>query len=182
MSEEMFNRFLLFHPQSNFTYIRKLSMSCGYYMALAVVDSNDRVTHIGTSNNFQIVSFKELSDNDRKILGSDKCNVLGYDDLLSIYRIKKALKLESPYKLHRPCKNMRYTTSTESLELKKLMQDTLDSNNITVENHEHEIYDSGFTDQVEINLRDIDFNNIPEYKNEFPTFDTEDAVGQTRLM
>lgn len=178
----MFNRFLLFHPQSNFTYIRKLSMSCGYYMALAVVDSNDRVTHIGTSNNFQIVSFKELSDKDRKILGSDKCSVLDPDDLLSIYRIKKALKLEGSYKLHRPCRNMRYTTSIESIELKKLMQYTLDTKTITVENQEHEIYDAGFTDQVEINLWDIDFSKIPEHKDELPSFDSEDAVGQTRLM
>ena len=37
-----FDRFLLFHPQAEMTYIRQLSMSYGYYTALAVVDDNDR--------------------------------------------------------------------------------------------------------------------------------------------
>ncbi len=50
-----FDRFLLFHPQAEMTYIRQLSMSYGYYTALAVVDDNDRVTHVGVDNDFHIV-------------------------------------------------------------------------------------------------------------------------------
>lgn len=181
MREVIFDRFLLFHPQSQFTYIRKLSMSCGYYMALAVVDNNNRVTHVGISNSFQIVPFKDLSDNDKTILGEERCNNLEPGDLLSVYRINRALKLEGSYRLHRPCRNMRYTLNEESIELKKLIQQTLGSQ-VNVQYHEHEKYDTFYTDQVDIDLWDIDFSNLPELSNDLPSFDKLGASGQTKLF
>ena len=35
-----FDRFLLFHPQAEMTYIRQLSMSYGYYTALDSIDES----------------------------------------------------------------------------------------------------------------------------------------------
>ena len=177
-----FERFLLFHPQTHFTYIRKLSMSYGYYTALAVVNDNDRVTHVGVSNSFQIVPFKELTNEDKNILGSDRCNSLESDDLLSVYRINRALKLNGSYKLHRPCRNMRYTTFEESYDIKRLMQSTLDTKKVEVKIQKNIEYDTPYSDKVEINLWDIDFSDILKDGDELPQFHNSEVSGQTKLI
>ena len=181
MKIDSFERFLLFHPQSNLTYIRKLSMSYGYDTALAVVNDNDRVTHIGVSNHFDIISFDRLSDEDKSILGSERCSSLQGDDLLSIYRINKALKLKDDYKLWRPCRNMRYTTLEETVELKNLMKHTLISNNLVFEEKNSSSYNTAYSDNVELDLENIDLttelNSI-----ELPSYDSLNATGQTRLI
>ena len=179
--EKDFDRFLLFHPQKDLTYIRKLTMSYGYYTALAVVNDNDRVTHIGVSNSFQIVSFKELSDSDRSILGSERCNHMEDDDLLSVYRINKALKLKYHYKLYRPCRNMRYTTMEETYELKRLMQSTLSEDNLLFTEEKGTNYNTAYSDHVELDLENIDLT--AEIKDiSLPNFNSMGASGQTRLI
>lgn len=179
--EKDFDRFLLFHPQADLTYIRKLTMSYGYYTALAVVNSNNRVTHIGVSNSFQIVSFKELDDSDRSILGVEKCNRLLDDDLLSLYRINRALKLNYNYKLHRPCRNMRYTTPLETIELKNLMQSTLNNDNLIFSEEKGYDYNTAYSDYVELDLENIDLTT--EIKDiSLPNFNKIGATGQTKLI
>ena len=179
----VFDRFLLFHPQKDLTYIRKLSMSYGYYTALAVVNENNRVTHIGVSNSFNIVSFKELNENDRSILGSERCSHLELEDLLSIYRINKALKLNYNYKLMKPCRNMRYTLPIETYELKKLILSTLDNENLEFQEETHgpNSYNDAYSDHVELDLENIDLTE--EVKTiELPNFNNLNATGQTRLI
>ena len=181
MKIDNFERFLLFHPQSNFTYIRKLSMSYGYDTALAVVNDNDRVTHIGVNNTFDIVSFSKLNEDDKRILGSERCSSLQDDDLLSLYKISKALKLKDNYKLWRHCRNMRYTTLEETVELKNLMKHTLISNNLVFEEKNSSSYNTAYSDNVELDLENIDLTSeIPSI--ELPSYDSLNATGQTRLI
>lgn len=179
--ENSFDRFLLFHPQRDLTYIRKLTMSYGYYTALAVVNNNDRVTHVGVGNSFQIVSFNELDDNDRSILGYERCNRLEDDDLLSVYRITRALKLKDSYKLWRPCRNMRYTTPIETSELKKLMQDTLNKETLEFQEEKGYDYNTAYSDFVELDLKNIDLTSDVQ-ELELPNFNSVGAAGQTKLF
>lgn len=179
--EISFDRFLLFHPQDNLTYIRKLTMSYGYYTALAVVDNDDRVTHVGVSNSFQIVSFKELTESDRSILGVERCNRLEPDDLLSIYRINRALKLNYHFKLWRPCRNMRYTTIEETYELKNLMKSTLSNENLMFTEENNHEYNTAYLDHVELDLENIDLTSSIEDIS-LPNFDKLGATGQTKLI
>lgn len=179
--ETSFDRFLLFHPQRDLTYIRKLTMSYGYYTALAVVDKNDRVTHVGVGNSFQIVSFSELDNSDRSILGVERCNRLEDDDLLSVYRITRALKLNEHYKLWRPCRNMRYTAPVETAELKKLMRDTLNNPSLSFHDEKGYDYDTAYSDFVELDLKNIDLTSDVQ-ELELPNFNSIGASGQTRLI
>ena len=179
----IFDRFLLFHPQRDLTYIRKLSMSYGYYTALAVVNENNRVTHIGVSNSFNIVSFKELTENDKNILGSERCSHLELEDLLSIYRINKALKLNYHYKLMKPCRNMRYTLPLETYELKKLIISTLSEENLEYQEEKIQLnnYNDAYSDHVELDLENIDLTE--EITSlELPNFNSLNATGQTKLL
>ncbi|MBQ6220096.1 MAG: hypothetical protein IJH63_10165 [Methanobrevibacter sp.] len=179
--EVSFDRFLLFHPQDRLTYIRKLTMSYGYYTALAVVDSNNRVTDIGVSNSFQIVSFKDLSEDDRDILGVERCSRLEPEDLLSVYRINKALKLTYHYRLWNPCRNMRYTTPEETYELKNLMKYTLSNENLMFTEENNHEYNTAYSDYVELDLENIDLSSTLEDIS-LPNFNTVGATGQTRLI
>ena len=159
-------------------------MSYGYYTALAVVNEIGRVTHVGVSNSFQIVSFKELSNTDKNILGNERCNSLDAEDLLSIYRINKALKLNYTYKLVKPCRNMRYTLPLETYELKKLILDTLDNNNLEFEEEQNNMsngYNDAYNDHVELDLNNIDLTDDVGMI-EVPNFNSLSASGQTRLI
>ena len=182
MKELTFNRFLLYKPKSNYTYIRKLSMSYGYYTALAVVNDSSHITHIGLSNSFQIIPFKRISEEDAKILGTEKCNELEPDDLLSIYRINRALKLDWSFRLHKPYRNMRYTTLDETNELKRLIRHTLKYNNLVIKDNPTERYDTPYTDQVEFDLWNLDLSTIEDSGKNIPTFDKKGAAGQTKLV
>ena len=180
MNNQNYRRFLLFHPQANLTYIRRLSMSYGYYTSLAVVNENDRVTHIGLSNSFQIVPFKKLSNEDKKILGDEKCHSLDPDDLLSVYRITRALKLNGSFKLYRPCRNMRYTSVEETNYLKRMIKYTLNESKLVINEQENINYDTPYSDQVDIDLWNLDLTEVEEI--EIPTFDKICASGQTKLI
>lgn len=178
-----FNRFLLFHPQRELTYIRKLSMSYGYYTGLAVVNRNDYVTHIGVDNDFHIVMARNLSEHDRGIMGSERFSKLESDDLLSVYRINEVLKLTNPFKLHKSCRGMRYTDSSETYHLKKRVLSTLnDGINIVKVNHGME-YDSMHDKNIILDLENIDFDLNHNPKGIILDSYTDDkAQGQTRLI
>ena len=177
------DRFLLFHPQDNLTYIRKLSMSYGYYTALAVVDKNNRVTHVGVDNDFHIVAYENLMDSDRKILGSEKCNKLKDDDLLSVYRINEVLKLKEPFKLWKPCRSMRYTTLDETYHLKKSMLATLNHKIEPVHVNKFDYYSTMYGENVSLDLDNLDFNLDKELQEiELQRFNDLKATGQTRLI
>ena len=161
------DRFLLFHPQDNLTYIRKLSMSYGYYTALAVVDKNNRVTHVGVDNDFHIVAYANLKD----------------DDLLSVYRINEVLKLKEPFKLWKPCRSMRYTTLDETYHLKKSMLATLNHKIEPVHVNKFDYYSTMYGENVSLDLDNLDFNLDKELREiELQRFNDLKATGQTRLI
>ena len=177
-----FNHFLLFHPQDNFEYIRKLSMSYGYYTVLAVVNDNDKVTHIGISNSFQIVPFSNLSDEDKSILGDSRCSKLYPDDLLSIYKINKSLKLNGSYKLEKQCRNMRYTTPQETIDLKRLIKHTVNDESYIVKEHDMSKYETPYSDEIEVDLWNIDLSTVDDFDSELPVFSETGVKGQTKLV
>lgn len=178
-----FDRFLLFHPQSQLTYIRKLSMSYGYYTALAVVDDGDRVTHVGVDNDFHIVAYSDLTDNDRDILGGERCSRLRGDDLLSVYRINEVLKLTNPYHLHKGCRSMRYTTPEETYHLKKSILSTLNTPIEPVQVNKFDYYSNMYGENVSLDLDNLDFNLEEDLRKiELQKFNDLKATGQTRLI
>lgn len=178
-----FDRFLLFHPQRDWTYIRKLSMSYGYYTALAVVDNNNRVTHVGVDNDFHIVAYSDLTSSDKDILGSEKCSRLRDDDLLSVYRINKVLKLNVPFKLHKNCRSMRYTILSETYHLKKSVLATLNHNMEPVSVNKFDYYSTMYGENVSLDLDNLDFNLDEELREvELQRFNDLKAQGQTRLI
>lgn len=175
-----FERILLFKPQKHMKYIRKLSMSYGYYVALAVVDKNDRVTHIGVENNFQIVLYKNLTDEDYQILGPQKCSKLQDDDLMSIYSINNAIKLNQSYNLNTPCRGMRYTTPEETYYLK---QRIINSSYYQLEKDKEEndaVYSNIYSENVILNVDDISLDESLELDLE--VFNSIKATGQTKLI
>ena len=174
-----FDKILVYHPQYKMKYIRKLTMSYGYYTILAIVNKNNKVTHIGIDNTFQIIPYKELKENDKNLLGNTKCNKLKPNDLLNIYQINKAIPIPK-YKLHKPCTNMRYTTPEETYALKKLL---IQNKNkiITVQNDKG--YDNNYKEQAILNLNNITLNikeNLQEIKLDH--YNNIKAKGQTRLI
>lgn len=174
-----FDRILLFKPQKDMKYIRKLSMSYGYYVALAVVDNNERVTHVGVVNNFQIVLFRNLNNDDRIVLGTNKCNNLKDDDLMSIYSIVNALKLKKPYHLNAPCRGMRYTTPEETYYLKKNIINS--SHHIYEDNTINDSdYENIYSEDIMLELDKISLDESLEL--ELPSFDKLGAKGQTKLI
>ena len=176
---EDFDKILLYHPQGDMTYIRKLTMSYGYYTVLAIVDHNNKVEYIGIDNTFQIIPYHKLNESDKRLLGRQKCEKLKENDLLNIYRINKAIKLRRPYRLRRQCKNMRYTTEEETIDLKRLLIENI-NNQIQVENTE---YENTYTDKSILNLNQITTNireNLQEITLE--NYNSLQAKGQTKLM
>ncbi len=174
-----FDKILLYHPQQRMKYIRKLTMSYGYYTVLAIVNKNNKVTHIGIDNTFQIIPYKELTEEDKNILGNTKCNKLKPNDLLNIYQINKAIHIPH-YKLNKPCTNMRYTTPEETYQLKKLLIKNKDKI-ITVKNNTE--YKENYKDQAILNLNNITINireNLQEIKLDH--YNNIKAKGQTRLI
>lgn len=174
-----FDRILLFKPQKNMKYIRKLSMSYGYYVALAVVDKNDRVTHIGVENNFQIVLYKNLTNDDCYMLGPQKCSKLEDDDLMSVYSVNNAIKLHQPYRLHAPCRGMRYTTPEETYYLKKEIINSsyyrLEKEK-TMDNNYNNIYSEDI-------VLDVDTVSLDEsLELDLEVFNNINATGQTKLI
>lgn len=182
---ENFDRILLFKPQGEYTYVRKLSMSYGYYTALAVVDNYDRVTHIGANNNFKILPYKKLDKHCRKLLTPKKRKELNPDDIMSIYRIESPLKLIHNYHLIKPCRGMRYTLPEETYMIKKIILHTLsDKHGVSI----HDVEKLG--EYTDLYQRDIplDFNNVLfNLDNNFndmtiPSYEDTGARGQTRLI
>ena len=174
-----FDKILLYHPQYKMKYIRKLTMSYGYYTVLAIVNKNNRVTHIGIDNTFQIIPYKELTEEDKNILGNNKCNNLKPNDLLNIYQINKAIPVPH-YNLHKQCTNMRYTTPEETYALKKLLIENKDKV-ITVKNNRE--YKDNYKDQAILNLNNITLNireNLQEIRLDH--YNNIKAKGQTRLI
>ena len=177
------DRFLLFHPQSQLTYIRQLSMSYGYYTSLAVVDNDNRVTHVGVDNDFHIVAFKDLTDNDRDILGYAKCNHLVDDDLLSVYRINSVLKLSKPFRLFKGCRSMRYTQLDETYQIKKCILSTLEEEDTVEAVHNFDYYSQMYGEKVSIDLDNLDFDLEKDLAEiELQRFNDLKATGQTRLI
>ena len=186
-AEHYFDRILLFKPQGNNTYIRKLSMSYGYYTALAIVNKYDTVTHIGAKNDFNIMPFGKLSKGHRKLLGNEKCQALKNDDLMSIYEVKSPLKLKKDYHLLKPCRNMRYSLPEETYNIKKRILHTLS------EKHNVSIHDAEkLNEYVELYKTDmaLDFSNVifnidKDYNDldiSIPTYNSVGAIGQTKLI
>ena len=173
-----FDKILLYHPQHNMTYIRKLTMSYGYYTVLATVNEDNRVNYIGLNNTLQILPFSKLSDNDKYLLGKKKCDSLQDNDLLNIYKINKAVQLPRPYKLHKDCKSMRYTTPEETYELKREILGNKD-NIILIKGNKY--YSEAYTDNSEVNVEDI---NISDELKQVQLKHYEDlkASGQTTLI
>lgn len=173
-----FDKILLYHPQHNMTYIRKLTMSYGYYTVLATVNPEHKITHVGINNTLQILPYKDLRDEDKYILGKEKCEKLQDNDLLNIYRINKAIQLKKPYRLHKKCNSMRYTTPEETLELKREMLLNVD-NVIVVKGNKY--YRNAHTDNSNVDLSDI---NISEElrKVELNHYEDLKASGQTTLI
>ena len=177
------DRFLLFHPQSQLTYIRQLSMSYGYYTSLAVVDNDNRVTHVGVDNDFHIVAFKDLTDNDRDILGYAKCNHLVDDDLLSVYRINSVLKLSKPFRLFKGCRSMRYTQLDETYQIKKCILSTIEEEDTVEAVHNFDYYSQMYGEKVSIDLDNLDFDLEKDLAEiELQRFNDLKATGQTRLI
>lgn len=181
-TEENFNRILLYKPQKDLTYIRKLSMSYGYYVALACVDKNNKVTHVGVSNSFQIIPFNKLNTHDRNILGSERCLKLEADDLMSVYRIKKYIKLNKPYKLLKDCRGMRFTLPEENYQIKKEIINTLHApDNGVVNMDDNGSYEDIYNEYVELDIENINLDDeiiIEELDN----FNKTGATGQTKLL
>ena len=180
--ENKFRDFLLFKPRHDFTYIRKLSMSYGYYTSLVVVDDSDHVTHVGLNNSFEIVEFGKLSDSDKDILGPDRCSSLNDDDLMSVYRVTKSLKLNKPYRLWKHCRGMRYTTPEETFELKRAIIESVRNHGGGVEvNKNITDYTGVYSEEVELDVDSINLDdNLSEV--ELPFFNSLNASGQTRLL
>ena len=154
VKEVDFDKVLLFHESENMTYIRKLTMSYAYYTCMGLVDKNNRVTHLGLSNTFQIIPFKDLTIEDKNVLGNEKCSKLRGNDLMSVYRINNAVKLNDSFKLFKPCRSMRYSTSEETYYLKKLLLSSI--NSVQVNNNGFE-YDSLYSDTVDLSS-DLDLS------------------------
>jgi hypothetical protein len=189
MNDETFNenfeRILLFKPQGEYTYIRKLSMSYGYYTALAVVDGYDRVTHIGANNNFKILPYKKLDKHFRRFLSPNKRKLLKDDDIMSIYKIESPLKLIHKYHLTKPCRGMRYTLPEETYMIKKIILHTLsDKHGISI----HDVeklgeYTNLYQRDVPLNFNNVLFNLDNNFKDmTIPSYDTMGAKGQTKLL
>lgn len=173
-----FDKILLYHPQYKMKYIRKLTMSYGYYTVLAIVNKNNRVTHIGIDNTFQIIPYNELNEEDKNILGNNKCKYLKNNDLLNIYQINEAVKIPS-YHLTKPCNNMRYTTPEETYHLKKLLIQ-YKNNRIKITNKE---YKNNYKDQAILNLNNITINLNEKIKElRLDHYNNIKAKGQTRLI
>ena len=182
-----FDRILLFKPQKDMTYIRKLSMSYGYYTALAVVNKQDIVTHIGANNNFKILPFSKLNSVHRSILGREKCKYLEPDDIMSIYKVDAPLKLISPYRLVKACKGMRYTLPVETKDIKKRILYTLsERHGVSMDDAQKlESYTRLYENNIPLNFTDILFNkDFREDLMDFniPVFNSKNAKGQTKLM
>lgn len=186
-TEHYFDKILLFKPQGNMTYIRKLSMSYGYYTALAVVNKYDTVTYVGANNDFNIIPFGKLNNQHRKLLGAEKCSTLKPDDLMSIYEVKSPLKLKKDYHLLKPCRNMRYSLPEETYNIKKRILHTLSAK------HNVDLHDAqGLSEYVKLYQKDmaLDFTNVifnidKDYHDleiSIPTYNSVGAFGQTKLI
>lgn len=180
-NNENFSRILLYKPQQDLTYIRKLSMSYGYYVALACVDKNNKVTHVGVSNSFQIIPFDKLNEHDKDIIGYEKCQRLAPDDLMSVYRIKKALKLKNPYSLVKECRGMRFTLPEENYQIKLEILNTLQDNTGTFEVEYKGSYNSIYHEHVELDLDHIELDDTVIVE-ELDNFNKAGAKGQTKLI
>lgn len=173
-----FDKILLYHPQEKMKYIRKLTMSYGYYTVLAIVNNSNRVTHIGVDNTFQIIPYSELTEEDKNILGNNKCSKLKDNDLLNIYQINEAVKIPS-YHLTKPCNNMRYTTPEETYNLKKLLIH-YKNNRMKIKNKE---YTNQYKDQAILNLNNITLNINEKLAGiTLDHYNSIKAKGQTRLI
>lgn len=182
-TQENFNRILLYKPQQDLTYIRKLSMSYGYYVALACVDKNNKVTHVGVSNSFQIIPFNKLNTHDRNILGSERCLKLEADDLMSVYRIKKYIKLNKPYKLLKDCRGMRFTLPEENYQIKKEIINTLHApDNGVVNMDDNGSYEDIYNEYVELDIENINLEDDEIIIEELDNFNKTGATGQTKLL
>ncbi len=182
-TQENFNRILLYKPQKDLTYIRKLSMSYGYYVALACVDKNNKVTHVGVSNSFQIIPFHKLNTHDRNILGSERCLKLEADDLMSVYRIKKYIKLNKPYKLLKDCRGMRFTLPEENYQIKKEIINTLHAPDKGVVNmDDNGSYEDIYNEYVELDIENINLDDDEIIIEELDNFNKTGATGQTKLL
>lgn len=173
-----FDKILLYHPQQKMTYIRKLTMSYGYYTVLATVNHEQKITHIGINNTLQIIPYSKLSDSDKYLLGKKKCENLKDNDLLNIYSINKAIQLKKPYKLHKKCNCMRYTTPEETLELKREILLNKD-NVIVIEGNKY--YKESYTDNSSIDIGDVDITKELEMIR-LKHYEDLLANGQTTLI
>lgn len=181
-----FDKILLFKPQDNLTYIRKLSMSYGYYTALAIVDNHDRVTHIGAKNNFRILPFNKLSRRYKNLLGNERCKRLDDDDIMSIYQVIEPLPLKQNYKLLKPCRSMRYALSYETYRIKHIILETLsEKHNVDINDVEKlGEYIDLYKKDIPLNFNEILYgtDEIIDDEIRLQSYDTEGAKGQTKLL
>ena len=184
-NNNMENRILLFKPQSDMTYIRKLSMSYGYYTALAIVNKKDIVTHVGANNNFNIVPFRDLDYHYKNMLGKKRCKQLKGDDIMSVYQIVSSLKLVNPIKLSKPCRGMRYSMIDETSKLKDSIISSLA---IKYNISEDKVYNLEEFQEISKNDIPLDFTNMlvniegEDYGSFLDIFDDKNAKGQTKLI
>ena len=177
----MENKILLFKPQGDMTYIRKLSMSYGYYTALAIVNSNDCVTHVGLDNEFQIVPFNQLNYHDRSLLGNERCKYLSDTDIMSIYRVTLPLKI-GRYHLIKECRGMRYALPEEMVGIRDCILRALSRKyNVSMSDAEEleEFKNIGVSD-VPVDFTDVskDYMSFMDMN----VYNEDNARGQTKLL
>lgn len=171
--EKILDKILLIKPQNSNTYIRKLSMSYGYYSALAIVNDQNKVTHMGINNSFEIKNFVDLTDRERDLLGADKCKKLKGNDMMSVYKLNKTLKLNYAVRLKKPCLNMRFSIPEETYEIKKMIRWSINNEDEVLSIILNKDNQEKITINLDLNLSDKD--SLKPY--------TEDNVsGQTTLI
>lgn len=152
-------------------------MSYGYYTVLAPVNENNSVSLIGVNNTLQILPFKNLKEEDTHLLNKAQRKKLQDNDLMNIYCINKAIQLRKPYKLLKPCTNMRYTTPEETYHIKKRLIDDK-KNLISIINNK---YQNTYTENEYVDIEDI--NITEELKTiTLDTYNSLNAKGQTKLI
>ncbi len=173
VEEKILDKILLIKPQNSNTYIRKLSMSYGYYSALAIVNDQNKVTHMGINNSFEIKNFIDLTEGERELLGADKCKKLKNNDMMSVYKLNKTLKLNYPIRLKKPCLNMRFSIPEETYEIKKMIKWSINNDDEVLSI----ILNKDNEERIVINL-DLNLTNTESLK----PFTEENVTGQTTLI
>lgn len=161
----MTEKILLIKPQKFNSYTRRLSMSYGHNNLLSLVNKQDKIVAVGIENTVAIQEYKSLPDVLKKEYDKNK-RVPDDDTLMTVYQAKKVLRLDVPYKLVKPCKNIRHTTARETKDLLYNLYEQLGEDYLSVKINDKEI---------KINIRNDNYKPMSSYSD-------DDATGQTKLF